>query len=119
MVKNIAYNNNGVVTMISEQELNDILALANLWNFQGHFTDLSQQHTDYFETIIRELGYIDRADVNMTALFDNSYQEEAIALVKYWTESYALLEAYKHRGVTELTQLHLQDIISPFVFGVE
>lgn len=105
--------------MITEMQLTELLSQPIEWSFYAHFTDLSQQHTDYFETIIRELGYIDRADVNMTALFDNSYQEEAIALVKYWTESYALLEAYKHRGVTELTQLHLQDIISPFVFGVE
>ncbi len=115
MVKNIRYDNNGVVSMVSKEELYQIKAsLSGKWSLEQHFAELSQQHTDYFDSLIRELGYIDRADVNMTALFINTYQDEAIDLVKFWTKSYSELEDYKEADVTEENKLTLHEIITPY-----
>jgi len=114
MVKNICYNKDGVVTWIAQDELNDIIATANVWTLDAHANELLTQHTAYCEQLILSLGYIDRVDMNTTAIADNEYKEEATLLAQYWTDSYAELMAYLGEEPTAETQKTLLQIISPF-----
>ena len=84
------------------------------WTLENHEKQLLAEHTAHCEALIMSLGYIDRVDMNTTAIAENDYKEEATALAQYWTDSYAELMAYLGEEPTEATQKTLLEIISPY-----
>lgn len=86
----------------------------SVWTLESHEKQLLEEHTAYCEQLITSLGYIDRVDMNTTAIADNEYKEEASLLAQYWTDSYAELMEYIAEQPTEQTQKTLEQIITPF-----
>jgi hypothetical protein len=114
MVKNIPYNNNGVITMISDEELAQIIESANVWSLESHLAEISQQHDDIFNKILSDYNYTSFAELAIWSQEpDNEYYEEANAIKEWYKNSWFEIKEYGD-AVNEKTAKNIEQIITSF-----
>lgn len=106
------YYINGVLA--GDNEMTLLKKAIKEFNLNKQFQELSDQHTEYHDELGKSLGYIDRVDMNTTAIAVNEFQDEAINLVNYWTFTYNEIVEYINTEPTEATQKTLLEIITSY-----
>lgn len=100
--------------MISEEELAQIIASANVWTLENHLAEISQQHDDIFNKILSDYNYTSFAELGIWSQEpDNEYYKEANAIKEWYRNSWIEIKEYGD-AVTEKTAKNIEQIITSF-----
>lgn len=103
--------------LTNEEWQNEINEALNAFDIDSHLDALNEEHSQYFNKLISDFGYVDIYDLIMCAntnIPENTYFDEAFSIKVYYFKTWVEIKDYIATNPTAETQKTLLEIISPF-----